>query len=99
MTKSEFVERYNVAQEYHQSCIALGDALHQSLLNGYSVVCFGDKLLNTYIEMLAEQSGIATDWIGWLMFEGGGKCGYDDQQEWLVLTPEDLWEFLKQEIV
>lgn len=23
MTKSEFVERYNVAQEYHQSCIAL----------------------------------------------------------------------------
>ena len=99
MDKNEFIEKFERVQDYYRKCVALGDALHDTLLNGTSVVCLGDTLCEAYLEMLAELSQIDFDTLNWLLYEGGGNCykdGYHDQA-YNVITAGGLWDFYKND--
>lgn len=99
MNRQEFIEKFEVAQNFYKNSIELCEALHKSLLDGHSVVSFGSTLLNSYLSMLAESSGIDADTLGWLLFEGGGNCyKFNDRNTpYLVITPADLWDFYKND--
>lgn len=97
MTKQEFCTLYEKAQRFWQNSMQLADALNTHLLDGGAIITFGDELLNGYIKLVAEMSGIDADTIGWLLFEGGGDCWHpNDETKYTVTTPEELWDFYKQ---
>lgn len=88
--------RYNVLAEFWERTYKLGEALNELLMEG-GIVIIGEELQSSYISMLAEQSGIDSDTIGWLLYEGGGKiwASEDDPDPKLIETPEALWDFYK----
>ncbi|MBO5217484.1 MAG: hypothetical protein J6B41_07055 [Alistipes sp.] len=97
MTKQEFIDRFDALDTFHAQQAQLGDMLHQFLLDGYSVVSFGGDLIEQYIIMLAEMSGIDKDCIDNLLFEGGGMYYINGNinEPFNVVTAEDLWDFYK----
>lgn len=95
MQKQTFIEMFEKAQNFFKQQHELGQMLHKTLLNGGSVVSFGGELLEGYVKLLAEQSGISQDSIEWLLYEGGGRC-FKDKVSYSVITAEDLWEFEKE---
>lgn len=101
MTKSEFIERLETIQSFYDAQKDLGYTLHKKLLNGHSVVVFGDEVVKIAIQMLSELSGIESDLIEWLLYEDGGTIYYgeDHKEEFLIVTAEDLWEAHEKEIV
>lgn len=95
MTKQEFTEMFEVVQQYHEQSRELGEMLHKTLLDGHSVVCFGSKLQEAYIKLLADNSGVPAEMIEQLLYEGAYSVyiGYDGEQtEYRIVTAEDLWE-------
>lgn len=94
--KQSFVMYFEVAKLFIEEQEELCEALHKFLLDGHSVVTFGGSLLNSYIKLLAQYSGISIEAIEWLLFEGGGACSRDGGPDHLVITAEDLWEFEKE---
>lgn len=101
MKKSEFIERLETIQSFYDAQRDLGYALHKKLLNGYSIVVFGDEVVKVAIQMLSELSGIEKDIIDWLLYEDGGTIYYGDdhKEEFLIITAEDLWEAHEKGIV
>lgn len=101
MTKIEFIERLETIQSFYDAQRDLGYALHKKLLNGHSVVVFGDEVVKAAVEMLSELSGIETDLIDWLLYEDGGTIYYGEnhKEEFLIVTAEDLWEAHEKGIV
>lgn len=97
MTKQDFITRFETIKDYHKQQQELGEALHKHLLNGYSVVCFGDNMMTQYVEMLAELSGIDKDSMECVIYEGGGTfyADGDIDKPFNVITGEDLWDFYK----
>lgn len=97
MTKQEFLVRYNVLAEFWEKTFKLGEALNELLMEG-GIIILGEDLQSSYIDMLAEQSGIDSDSIGWLLYEGGGQAWADEDAEpQLIDTPEALWDFYKND--
>lgn len=95
MTKQEFIELFEVVQQYHEQSRELGEMLHKTLLDGHSVVCFGSKLQEAYIKLLADNSGVTTELIEQLLYEGSFSMwiGFEgEQKEYRIVTAEDLWE-------
>ena len=95
MTKQEFIELFEVVQQYHEQSRELGEMLHKTLLNGHSVVCFGSKLQEAYIKLLHDVSGVPTELIEQLLYEGSFSMyiGFEgEQKEYRIVTAEDLWE-------
>ena len=95
MTKQEFIELFEVVQQYHEQSRELGEMLHKTLLNGHSVVCFGSKLQEAYIKLLADNSRVSAELIEQLLYDGAYSVyiGYDGEQtEYRIVTAEDLWE-------
>ena len=87
--------RYNVLAEFWERTYTLGEALNGLLMEG-GIVIIGEELQSSYIAMLAEQSGIDSDTIGWLLYEGGGKVWEnEDSEPQFIETPEALWDFYK----
>ena len=98
MTRSEFIDKYDVLKRHYDQSIEIGDVLGRVLLDGPAVVDYGGELEAHYIKLLAAQSGISEDAIGWLLYEGGGSCYIEErEQKFNVITAEDLWEF-EQEV-
>lgn len=95
MTKQEFTELFEVVQQYHEQSRELGEMLHKTLLNGHSVVCFGSKLQEAYIKLLHDVSGVPTELIEQLLYEGSFSMyiGFEGaQKEYRIVAAEDLWE-------
>ena len=95
MTKQEFIELFEVVQQYHEQSRELGEMLHKTLLDGHSVVCFGSKLQEAYIKLLYDVSGVPTELIEKLLYEGSFSMwiGFEgEQKEYRIVTAEDLWE-------
>lgn len=95
MTKQEFIELFEVVQQYHEQSRELGEMLHKTLLNGHSVVCFGSKLQEAYIKLLHDVSGVPTELIEQLLYEDSFSMyiGFEgEQKEYRIVTAEDLWE-------
>jgi hypothetical protein len=95
MTEQEFIELFEVVQQYHEQSRELGEMLHKTLLDGHSVVCFGSKLQEAYIKLLADNSRVATELIEQLLYEGSFSMwiGFEgEQKEYCIVTAEDLWE-------
>ena len=95
MTKQEFIELFEVVQQYHEQSRELGEMLHKTLLNGHSVVCFGSKLQEAYIKLLYDVSGVPAELIEQLLYEGSFSMwiGFEGaQKEYRIVTAEDLWE-------
>lgn len=95
MTKQEFIELFEVVQQYHEQSRELGEMLHKTLLDGHSVVCFGSKLQEAYIKLLHDVSGVPTELIEQLLYEGSFSMyiGFEgEQNEYRIVTAEDLWE-------
>lgn len=95
MTKQEFIERYDVLAAYYVQSQELGEMLHKYLLDGHSVVCFGSSLMEQYILLLAEMSGVDKELIEGLLYEGGCVCYINKEMNhpFTIITAEDLWEF------
>lgn len=83
MTKQEFTELFEVLQQYHEQSRELGEMLHKTLLNGHSVVCFGSKLQEAYIKLLYDVSGVPTEHIEQLLYEGSFSMwiGFEGEQK------------------
>ena len=84
-----------MVQQYHEQSRELGEMLHKTLLNGHSVVCFGSKLQEAYIKLLHDVSGVPTELIEQLLYEGSFSMwiGFEGaQKEYRIVTAEDLWE-------
>ena len=95
MTKQEFIELFEVVQQYHEQSRELGEMLHKTLLDGHSVVCFGSKLQEAYIKLLHDVSGVPTELIEQLLYEGSFSMyiGFEGaQKEYRIVAAEDLWE-------
>lgn len=95
MTKQEFIELFEVVQQYHEQSRELGEMLHKTLLDGHSVVCFGSKLQEAYIKLLHDVSGVPAELIEQLLYEGSFSMwiGFEgEQKEYRIVTAEDLWE-------
>ncbi|MBQ6583662.1 MAG: hypothetical protein IIX42_00745 [Alistipes sp.] len=95
MTKQEFIELFEVVQQYHEQSRELGEMLHKTLFDGHSVVCFGSKLQEAYIKLLHDVSGVPTELIEQLLYEGSFSMwiGFEgEQKEYRIVTAEDLWE-------
>ena len=95
MTKQEFIELFEVLQQYHEQSRELGEMLHKTLLDGHSVVCFGSKLQEAYIKLLYDVSGVPTELMAQLLYEGSFSMwiGFEgEQKEYRIVTAEDLWE-------
>ena len=54
ITKKEFIETIDVIKEYNEKEEKLTKYLHEFLMNGHSVVNFGNELINKIIELLAK---------------------------------------------
>lgn len=98
MTKNEFIRRFEVLQAHDRESVEIGRDLGRRLLDGYAVVRYGDELQEHYIELLAELSGIAVDWIAWLLYEGGGICTYGEPYAVVrnIISAGDLWDFMEE---
>lgn len=95
MTKQEFTELFEVLQQSHEQSRELGEMLHKTLLDGHSVVCFGSKLQEAYIKLLADNSRVPAELIEQLLYEGSFSMwiGFEgEQKEYRIVTAEDLWE-------
>lgn len=95
MTKQEFTELFEVVQQYHEQSSELGEMLHKTLLDGHSVVCFGSKLQEAYIKLLADNSRVSAELIEQLLYAGSFSMwiGFEGEQtEYRIVTAEDLWE-------
>lgn len=98
MTKQEFIDKYHALNSFYDKQERLGCLLHESLLDGHSIVVFGNSLADAYIELLSLASGIDKDCIENLLYEGGTtyyKAG-SEYQPYNVSTPEELWDFFKE---
>lgn len=98
MTKQEFIEKYNALSAFYDKQEQLGNILNESLLDGHSIVVFGNDLADAFIDLLAMASGIDKDCIETLIYEGGTTY-YRAGNEYTphsVSTPEELWDFFKE---
>lgn len=93
MIKQDFIAYFDVIKEFYEQQVELGAALHKSLLNGHSIVSFGDKLMTHYVKMLSTLSNIDIDCIEYVLYEGGGTYYDAEGNPYNVITAEDLWEF------
>ena len=99
MIREQFIEKFDAIKEHFEQSEAIGRMLHEHLLDGYSVIKFGGKLQQHYIELLAELSGISSEMISALLYEGPSMHYYGEQSnghhaiEFNVVTAEDLWDF------
>lgn len=98
MTKQEFIEKYNALSAFYDKQEQLGNILNESLLDGHSIVVFGNDLADAYVDLLAMASGIDKDCIETLIYEGGTtyyRAG-NEYTPYSVSTPEELWDFCKE---
>lgn len=98
MTKQEFIEKYNALSAFYDKQEQLGNILNESLLDGHSIVVFGNDLADAYVDLLAMASSIDKYCIENLLYEGEttyykADSGY---QPYKVSTPEELWDFCKE---
>ena len=70
MTRKEFVRYYNCIAEHSKKSIAIAKALSEDLLEGGCIVKYGGKLETVSIELLAKVSGIYSNDIADLLYEG-----------------------------
>lgn len=54
LCKEEFIKTIDVIKEYYEKEEKLTKYLHEFLMNGYSVVNFGNELISKIIELLAK---------------------------------------------
>lgn len=99
MTREEFVKKFEVLKEHNDQAVAIGEDLGKHLLAGYAIVEYGGTLEKHYIEILAELSGITSEMISALLYEGPSMHYYGEMSndKWAVecnvVTAEDLWDF------
>lgn len=70
MTKKQFIKHYNCIAEHSKQSISIAKALAQDFLEGGCIIKYGDKLENLSIELLAKLSGISSEDISDLLYDG-----------------------------
>jgi hypothetical protein len=100
MTKEQFIKRISLIQNFQKEQNILND-LVDMLVNGNSVVYFGDNLINEIINIISEDMEIDEndDLIDWWLYEDVEKILYDEDDNGKeikinVKTAEQLYDYI-----
>lgn len=94
MTKKQFIKHYNCIAEHSKQSISIAKALAQDLLEGGCIIKYGDKLENLSIELLAKLSGISSEDISDLLYDGEVIAVEPDSiVRTYINSPEALYDF------
>lgn len=94
MTRKEFIKYYNCIAEHSRKSIAISQALSEDLLEGGCIVKYGGKLETVSIELLAKVSGIYSNDIADLLYEGEVVAVEPGSiVRTIIKTPEELYDY------
>ena len=99
MEKENFCNLIRAIESHIEKCNGLTQAL-QPFLDGHGIVAFGDELANAVVRVLENETGDELDprigsSISWWLYDGRtDRRVWIAGQEFLVDTPEKLYDFL-----
>ncbi len=99
ISKEVFVERINKLLEFNQENDDFQNFINK-FTDGFCVSTFGDGLSSEYIGMLNDMLGLdyEDDTISWWLYEfqnePENKKIWIDNKEYIVITPEQLYDAL-----
>lgn len=96
ITKEEFKKRIDTLRRFYSDGATLADSLHKTLLNGHSVVCFGDNLMNIIIHDTAQMAEMDEELLSDFVFDGEVRLSVANEPVRTLVTPDELWDFYNE---
>ena len=98
MTLNEFEKRMLILEAYQDECKGITRTF-QEFLDGFFVMTLGDKLIESYIELIAEKVEDDSKWIEWFIYENewGLKkytAGFEGEMK-PIANLRDLYDLIK----
>lgn len=94
MTKSQFIKAISLILNFHSKQITLSTFLH-NYMDGFSVVTFGDELIDIIIELINTALNIKDkELINWWLYENVEKVIYYGENKIKVKTIDELYDYI-----